>query len=171
MKNILRRLHSVPLSMFTMCMACAEANPPDDYIDIVFDPCEPIVVTLQDATHTQRASVQEALDLWNELLGSQLTLSENIDAPRIPIEFDRAAKAFRGYYDDEIGIVYINDRLVGREITITTAHELGHTFGLFHVDAAERPSVMNHGNMEVVPNEADARDVAAIWGECVPVGE
>lgn len=154
---------SLPLLLLS---GCGHPNP-DEVIDVVFDPCEPLVIAVHDArSDEQRRGVEDGVALWNDLLGSKLTLDEVEDAARVPLYFDDAARAFRGYYDDEEAMVFINDELVGREIVITVAHELGHTFGLYHVDEEERPSVMNHGNLEHAPNESDLRAVQEIWGSC-----
>ena len=46
------------------------------------------------------------------------------------------------------------------------AHELGHAFGLFHVPASERISLMNPGNLTTPPTTADQAALAALWGSC-----
>ena len=158
-------LLSFPLAL-SFLVGCGPPPPQDDVIDIVFDPCEPLVIDAPDVTDPQREGLVSSIELWNELLGSQLSLEGDEHAPRIPLVFEKAALAFHGYYDDEEGIVYINDRLEGRDQIITVAHELGHTFGLFHVEESVRPSVMNHGNLEHAPNDDDAHAVHEIWGAC-----
>jgi hypothetical protein len=60
----------------------------------------------------------------------------------------------------------INRRLSGEPLEITVAHELGHAFGLWHVEHEVRTSVMNPGNLTVAPNAGDASDVAVLWGRC-----
>jgi predicted Zn-dependent protease len=47
---------------------------------------------------------------------------------------------------------------------VTIAHELGHTFGLWHVHPSTRRSVMNPGNTTITPTERDVDSVRALWG-------
>jgi hypothetical protein len=142
--------------------ACSQ---PDTTIDRVFDPCSPLALELVDATDAQRASTGEGIAMWNTLLGAQLTLDEQSDAPRVPVHFDDAGANFHGYYDDERGIVYINNDIADdRARAITLAHELGHAFGLLHEE--ERVSVMNSGNQKIEPNEGDEDALVRLWGQC-----
>lgn len=135
-------------------------------IDIVFDPCEPLVLEVEAGSAEEEARVADAIDLWNARAGSMLTLEQVEHAPLLPIVFDNAPAAFNGHYDDEEAVVYINHGLEGREMAITVAHELGHAFGLYHVKKEERRSVMNHGNLVQEPNEGDVDALAALWGAC-----
>jgi hypothetical protein len=48
---------------------------------------------------------------------------------------------------------------------ITVAHELGHALGLPHIN--DRESVMNSGNLEVLPLSEDADDLRDLWGACI----
>jgi hypothetical protein len=145
-------------------LSCQEAELP--VIANVYDPCDVLVLEVQDATPARLAAVEAAATMWNERAGSLLTLQDLADAPRIPVEFDQAAAAFRGLYDDVNPRVYVNTKLVGRDLVITLAHELGHVFGLYHVDKAARPSVMNHGNLLHEVNAGDVDELVALWGEC-----
>jgi hypothetical protein len=64
-------------------------------------------------------------------------------------------------------VVYVNLALTDRhERAVTIAHEVGHAFGLIHVDRAVRSSVMNQGNLEVEPSPADHHELTALWGDC-----
>lgn len=67
-------------------------------------------------------------------------------------------------YEDEVGLIYINDALAAPELGIVIAHELGHAFGLPHIQG--RASVMNAGNLTVAPNDDDRRALEALWGDC-----
>lgn len=175
----------ISLSVFLLFLlficGCAKAEP-DNFIDIVFDPCDSISIDAQAiSTDEQYQAIQDSIRMWNDLLGasiklhvpgpySEFPLTKNVfleDADRtIPVVFDKAAEAFRGYYDDENGVIYINDRLAKENIAFTLAHEIGHAFGLFHIEEDVRISVMNHGNMTIAPNLDDAADVEKLWGRC-----
>ena len=108
------------------------------------------------ADATQRAGIEAALALWQLAPG---------DGAPIPIVFDDAAEAFHGHYDDETGVVLINRKITEpRALAIVIAHELGHAFGLPHVDG--RASLMNRGNLSVAPTADDFAAVSALWGSC-----
>jgi hypothetical protein len=51
-------------------------------------------------------------------------------------------------------------------IAIVIAHELGHVFGLAHVEAVTRISLMNPGNVTTPPTAADQLTLEAQWGTC-----
>ena len=88
-------------------------------------------------------------------------------APQIPILFEDAPLLYFGRYEDETVQLYINRRLTdASQRAVTIAHELGHTFGLEHVAADERDSVMNSGNRTIVPTAEDADAVRALWPTC-----
>ena len=158
---------SSSLAVATLCFAagCPRGGE-TEIIDTVFDPCEPLVLEVESASGEEEARVADGLAMWNERAGSVLTLDDVEHAPRLPIVFDDAPAAFNGHYDDEEAVVYINHDLDGRETAITVAHELGHAFGLYHVNKDERPSVMNHGNLEHTPNEGDVDALEELWGAC-----
>jgi Zn-dependent peptidase ImmA (M78 family) len=138
----------------------------DDRLDVIFDVCEPLVVApAADASAEEIASIDVALDQWNRLGESRLTRDETAGAARLPIEFEPAASAFHGLYDDEVGVVFVNRNLTDpHQRAITISHELGHAFGLWHDDA--RPSVMNPGNLSIEPNAGDRDALTALWGDC-----
>jgi hypothetical protein len=145
----------------------------DGVIETVFDPCVSSILTVEPrADEAQRASVVDAARAWAVRADARLTVASVGDAtdpgaPRLPIRFEPAANLFFGFYDDEVGVVFINDSLepAGAR-TATVAHELGHAFGLFHVDPAERASVMNAGNQEQLPTEQDVKQLRSLWGDC-----
>ena len=56
--------------------------------------------------------------------------------------------------------------LHGGELVLTTAHELGHAFGLTHVDPGVRRSVMNPNNITVSPTSEDVAKLHALWRPC-----
>lgn len=152
--------------LFSLALSVGCADGENEIIDIVFDPCEPLVLELQSSDVDEEARVAAAIEMWNQRAGSLLTLDEVEQAPVLPVVFDRAPKAFHGHYDDEAGVVYINRDLRGRQAAITVAHELGHAFGLYHVHKSVRPSVMNHGNLVHEVNEGDVDELVALWGAC-----
>lgn len=140
----------------------------DDVLDVTFDACRPVVlVPAADTAADELAGIEAALAMWARWGFDGPTLEPIPDAPRLPIVFADAAPAFRGVYEDEAGIIYVNRRLTEpRARGVTIAHELGHAFGLWHVPADARASVMNPGNIVIEPDAVDAADVAAIWGDC-----
>ena len=83
------------------------------------------------------------------------------------VRFEAASPPFHGLYDDETGIVYVNSAIEDlAPLSIVIAHELGHAFGLPHVEIAERDSLMNPGNLVIPPNDADRAAIEALWGRC-----
>jgi Zn-dependent peptidase ImmA (M78 family) len=77
-----------------------------------------------------------------------------------------AAPGVFGFYDDVDVKLEISDALSDDQRAIVIAHELGHAFGLVHVAATERASVMNVANLRIAPTAADQLAVAALWGDC-----
>ncbi len=142
--------------------------PTDHTIDIVHDPCEPLVLhPSADATEAERDSISAAMTLWREKAAARLTMDEVPGAMHLEIRFESAALAFYGLYDDEAGIIFVNSELEDpddRAVTIT--HEIGHSFGLVHVDRGERSSVMNPANLDVLPTPEDVEALSGIWGPC-----
>lgn len=139
----------------------------DQTIDTVYNPCEPlVVVTEPDATAAHIESVDQALRMWNDLAPLQLTRQPVADAPRIPVVFEKGAPFVHGVYEDQTGEVIVNTELSDRERTITVAHELGHAFGLHHVDRDQRRSLMNAGNLETTLTEHDVAVVLQRWNGC-----
>lgn len=164
------QLRSTWILSLALVGGCA-GGPQDTTLDIVADVCEPTAVTASsDATGAQLASIDAALAMWSRLgfdrarrvAGVPLTGGQHIS-----IVFDDAAEFFHGLYDDEHGVVYINRALSDdHERSVTLAHELGHAFGLWHIDRGARVSVMNPSNLVVEPNDGDAAELAALWGSC-----
>ncbi len=143
---------------FIVLFVTACGGTADTTINITHDPCAG--VTLDGGSPgLQRNGIAEAIALWS---ASGVTLP---DGAEIPVLFERASQAFRGVYDDERGIIHINDGITELDpLSIVIAHELGHAFGLPHV--SDRPSLMNPSNLTQPPTDEDRLAVVALWGEC-----
>jgi hypothetical protein len=133
---------------------------------IFFDPCLPLRVAAPgDCSSSQRDSVSSGLDMWNRVAHTDLELDEEPGVPTIPVQFQHAAKAFFGLY--EAGVIYVNSGIADDHArAVTVAHELGHAFGLVHVNKSVRLSVMNVNNYTIEPNEGDVEALTHIWGVC-----
>lgn len=143
------------------------ADTDDRFLDITYDPCDARVLTDDDATDEELQNLAAAFDLWNRSGGFRLQRSERDRAQAQPLVVHfRRLGPFHGYYDDEVGQIYVHRGLRDRPEAVTIAHELGHAFGLWHVDPSVRRSVMNPGNTTVAPTERDVDSVRALWGNC-----
>jgi hypothetical protein len=150
-------------------IGCAQ-DPAASGSAVKFDPCTPVTL-VPDATATdaQLAGVAAGAALWNASAASDLqptSAGGGGAGPALPIHFQVAAAPFHGLYDAPSGQVYINDDLTGDELEITIAHEVGHSFGLVHIPASERASLMNPANLTVLPTAADVATLAGLWGRC-----
>lgn len=161
------RLRATTLLLLAASLGACAADPADDdTIDVVFDVCQPIeLVAADDATLAERRGIELGAAMWTAL--APYPLAGGADAQRIEVVFQDAAAAFHGFYDDQRGIVFVNRGLTDEHArAVTVAHELGHSFGLLHIESAARPSVMNPANLVIEPNADDAAALAALWGEC-----
>jgi hypothetical protein len=166
--------------MLAILTACS-ADPSASYL--ARDPCATLAVNAADATPLELDGIAAAFALWRErgvsafdanpitadampagAMPSDAT-ADTIDA--IAIRFDDAAETFHGIYDPPSATITINRALTDRPtLAIVIAHELGHVFGLAHVPAATRASLMNPGNLATPPTDADQRTLEALWGTC-----
>ncbi|HUQ08096.1 MAG TPA: hypothetical protein VM261_36625 [Kofleriaceae bacterium] len=146
--------------------ACSGAEP-DQVMDIVFDVCEPFVVSAPDATAVQREGIERGLELWRERGVAAGSMAPTEGAPVVEVRFADASPIFHGIYEDEEGVIYINRSLDDVEpLGIVVSHELGHAFGLWHVEHDDRRSVMNPGNLEIAPTSDDGIALTEMWGPC-----
>jgi hypothetical protein len=152
------------------CLACllvACGGEADDRLDVTFDPCSTAVEPAA-ATEAEWSGVEAAMLLWNDAAALRLAIAAEAPAlRRIVVRFEDAPHAFKGVYDDERGVVFVNRKITDpHERAVTIAHELGHAFGLPHVDSAERASLMNPANTAIEPTAEDVAALRALWGNC-----
>jgi hypothetical protein len=155
-----------------------------------FDACTPLDIGVAPAlTAEQMQGVTDALAMWNQAAGTALapmtmaagagasgttdgpttTATAASSTPLVPLIFQVAAPPFHGLYDDRAGRIYVNQDLTDvAPLRITIAHEIGHAFGLPHVSASLRRSLMNSGNTTIGITPEDVAALAAIWGRCPP---
>jgi hypothetical protein len=161
-------------SLLLMCacafaIGCGDGNGlSSDGPDIAFDACAPLtIVTDAGLTDTQATGIAAAMPLWNDRAGTHLMMGGAQAAVGLPIHFQNAGPPFHGLYDAPSGQVYINTDLAGAPLAITIAHEIGHAFGLVHIPADQRSSVMNPNNLVTEPTAEDIDTLALRWGGCV----
>lgn len=172
------RLKSCLLCSLSTLLICAAAllvpgcgtSEYDSTFDVVYNPCEPLNIEVAGrADADQLASVDEALAMWNEVAPVALSRQPVDGAATISVRFESGAPMIHGYYEDETGEVIVNRSLSdGHARAITVAHELGHAFGLRHVAAKKRRSLMNSGNLDTGLTSADADALLLRWNDCAP---
>lgn len=182
------RYFPLPLIAFALAAltpACG-GDPPHAAL-VIYDACAPIsIVTSPTITPAQALGVAGGFALWNQRAGTRISSPAPAGggaatpgdagadagpppAPRVSLVFQPAAPPFHGLYDDQHATIFINDDLVDlHPLEVTVAHELGHVFGLVHIDPAVRSSLMNSGNLTVEPTAQDLQVLAAQWGRCTP---
>ena len=147
-------------SVIALCACGAPSNP--DTAGILYSPCDQVLVQPEaGTTEAEHGSVTAAIALWRDVGLTALSTSEGVS---VPVRFADAAAVFHGVYEPSSGIVFINRDLGGAARDITVAHELGHALGLPHVALEERPSVMNPGNLTVLPSPSDQAALQRLWG-------
>ncbi len=146
------------MRLFVLVVVTACGGTADTTIDITHDPCAGVTLA-GGSTAIQQSGIAGAIALWTD---SGMTLGNGAE---IPVLFEPASQAFRGVYDDERGIIHINDAIEELDpLSIVIAHELGHAFGLPHV--TDRVSLMNPSNVTQPPTDEDRLAVEALWGAC-----
>lgn len=156
-----------------LAMSCGEPALPDSDALLLLDACRPTtVVAAPDTTAAERDGIRAALGLWRAALGPPLLLHDPAvgeptteSAQTLSVGFERAAPLFYGVFRPERGDILINRALSdpgARAITI--AHELGHAFGLAHIQ--DRPSLMNAGNLVIPPGDHEVRLIHEQRGPC-----
>lgn len=152
-------------------LALAVACAADDAPETVYDPCSPLTLAVEpDLGDTERTAVESAIAAWQHVLPTRISIGDRTAATDVlPVRFVSGDTFYRAIYWDFEGSISISrDRLAEHDYALALAHELGHAFGLLHVRATDRASVMNEGNLELAPTTADAADVAARWSTCAP---
>lgn len=137
-----------------------------------FDPCRATALVVEGEPPSGRLdAVAAGLAAWREALTMPWTASTEAARPEavaIPVRFVDVGWFF-GRFEDEEGAIALSNAVTDPgALAVVTAHEIGHALGLYHVNASERSSVMNPGNVAVLPTEADLREVVALWGTCLP---
>jgi hypothetical protein len=147
-------------------LAACSAN---DEVETTFDPCSPLTIAVTSDYPEDLAAVEEAMASWARVVpANDVTLTtEPPTNGLLSVRFLSGQRAMRGNYFDAIGVIEISrDMLAPETHPIALAHELGHSFGLLHVDGSERKSVMNVGNTTIAPTAEDAAEVMALWASC-----
>ena len=131
------------------------------------DPCAPLALTAPAATADELDGIAAARALWRDRGVAAFEPAASASGSPIAIRFDDAAEVFHGVYDPESATIAINRAITDRAaLAIVIAHELGHVFGLAHVAAVTRISLMNPGNLATPPTDADQHTLEALWGAC-----
>jgi hypothetical protein len=138
---------------------------------VVHDACSHLLVLpAEDSRNAEREGVGRGISFWHDVGVTAPRLEQTSAGPTVPVHFEVAPEAFRGVYEPSTGEVFVNRRLEDSfERSVTVAHELGHALGLPHVPPSERPSMMNPGNLTVLPTNEDVEALARLWGDCLDV--
>lgn len=158
---------AIAVVYFGLGLAPAPACASDDQIDTVFDPCSPLTIAVPSDDAAEVQAVAHAVDAWRAVLPAAIEVANAPGDGALTIRFESGDTFYRAMYWDTIGVISVSrDGLAPGDYAIAIAHELGHAFGLAHVGAETRPSVMNVGNLDVWPNGDDAGEVQARWESC-----
>jgi hypothetical protein len=165
-----RPLRVAAAAMLSCAVAagCGAGGPDESGPPVMFDPCAALaVITDPGVTDAESAGISAGISFWNDRAGTHLSIAPGAGMPALPIHFQNAAPPFHGLYDAPGGQVYINTDLSGDALAVTICHEIGHAFGLVHIPADQRTSVMNPNNLDVEPTPEDVDTLAMRWGVCL----
>lgn len=163
------RLASIPAAAAALLLLGTASSCDQDpqHFWMVFDPCDPLVLVPQGASPAQLDSIERGIELWKDVADVRVGLSGPADARRLPIELVET-EWYMGHFDDQAGKIEIATRVTDpAAFAVVLAHELGHAFGLYHVEPDERVSVMNTGNVSTPPLEGDIEVLEHMWGSCI----
>lgn len=152
------------LAVLLLSSACS-AN----VIDVTYDPCSPLLIVPAEGTQpAELESIEAAVQAWSAVLPTHIELAEpGAEVEGLRVSFDSGDTFYRAMYWDNLGEITISrEKLAAADQPMALAHELGHAFGLFHVEKGERLSVMNLHNLDIAPNQEDARAVGELWQAC-----
>jgi len=162
-----RLLIALAFFSFAAAAGCGTGGAGSPVDAIEYDACAALPLVLDPGvTDAQSAGIAAAIALWNERAGTRLTLAGAPGSAGLPIHFQAAAAPFHGLYEPS-GQVFINNDLSGPALAVVIAHEIGHAFGLVHIPAGQRTSVMNPNNLVVEPTPEDIDTLALRWGVCL----
>jgi predicted Zn-dependent protease len=152
-----------------LLLALAPACSPDSTIDITFDPCSHLAILPLDGTKAAEVqAIEDAVAAWSQVIPARIDVDAAAGDGALTVSFESGDTPFRAMYFDHWGEIMVSrDKLAPGDYALALAHELGHAFGLQHVDQSERPSVMNVGNLSISPTEEDGLAVTALWQSCV----
>ena len=154
--------------MLAALAACSGTHSSESYI--AHDPCAALAINVIAPTSAERDGIAGAIALWRDHGVAAFDAALDAGAATeqtLEIRFEDAAASFHGVYDPATDRVLINrDLTEPATLGIVIAHELGHVFGLAHVAAEARLSLMNPGNLITPPTEDDQRALEEMWGSC-----
>lgn len=151
-------------AVVVLVAACAS-----DDIEHTYDPCSPLTLAVEDGiSEVELSGVEDAIAAWAGVVPARITIGSGTRATDVlPVRFEPGDTFYRAIYWDAFGEIAISrDRLAPDDYGIALAHEMGHAFGLHHVEPSERISVMNVGNLEQGPTSEDAARIAQLWASC-----
>lgn len=164
MSSTLSALRPSSIACVPLLAACA------DSIERTYDPCSPLTLSVDaEISEAELGGVEDAIAAWADVVPVRFTIGSGAQAADVlPIRFEPGDTFYRAIYWDGLGQIAISrDRLAPEDYGIALAHEMGHAFGLHHIELADRVSVMNVGNLEHSPTAADAALIEARWDACL----